>query len=110
MPAERARSLLIVAAKSRNNRVAANALVGLYHHGDRSVLPGLLEMAQHPEHSFRLSAIWAMGKTGDPHFVPFLTHLFKESDGKERLAVTRPLAQIRRHESAPSASIPCRRQ
>jgi len=39
-----------------------------------------------------------MGKTADPHFVPFLTQLFKESDGKVRLAVTRALAQIRRRE------------
>ena len=102
MPAERARSLLMVAAKSRNNRVAANALVGLHHHGDRSALPGLLDMAQHPEQSFRLSAIWAMGKTADPHFIPLLTQLFKQSEGKVRLAVTRALAQIRRHENAAS--------
>jgi len=104
MPAERARPLLMAATKSRNNRVAANALVGLYHHGDRSALNGLLEMARHPEQSFRLSAIWAMGKTADPHFVPFLTQLFKQSDGKVRLAVTRALTQIRRREKA--AAVP----
>ena len=100
MPADRARPLLMAAAKSPNNRVAANALVGLYHHGDMSALPCLLDMAQHPEPSFRLSAIWAMGKTADSRFVPFLTQLFKQSQGKVRLAITRALAQIRRRDKA----------
>jgi len=52
-----------------------------------------------------------MGKTADPHFVPFLTQLFKVSDGKVRLAVTRALAQIRRREKeAPDRNTPGRHQ
>ena len=103
MPADRARPLLIAAAKSGHNRVVANALVGLYHHGDHSAVSSLLQMAQHPSLSFRISAVWAMGKTQDTRFVPFLTELFRESEGKMRLAVTRALAQIRRGEKLDAA-------
>ena len=106
MPADRARPLLIAAAKSANNRVAANALVGLYHHGDDSAICSLFQMAQRPDLSFRLSAVWAMGKTGDARFLPFLTELFKDSRGKLRLAATRALSQIRRREKLDAVDSP----
>jgi|SRR5579883_3552 len=98
IPGDEARPLLAAAAKVQNNRVQANALIGLYRAGDLGVISNLLKMAEHPDPVFRLSAFWAIGETGDPRFIPFLNQQFKISEGKLRLAVTRALAQIRRRE------------
>lgn len=100
MPVEEVRSLLAAAAQSPNNRVQANALLGLYRAGDPTAVPGLLKMARHVEPLFRMSAFWAMGQTGDSRFVAVLNREFKASEGKVRLSVTRALAQIRRREKA----------
>ena len=100
LDASESRPLLLTASKSKNNRVAGNAAVGLYRLGDTKVIRPLLEMARHKELLFRLSALWAIGETQDPRFLPFLTEQFKTADGKLRLAVTKALAQIRRREKA----------
>jgi HEAT repeats len=95
------RALLLTASKSKFNRVAGNAILGLYRIGDLKSVRLLLDMARQREApAFRLSALWAIGETQDPRFLPFLLEQFKTSDGKERLAVTRAMASIRRREKA----------
>ena len=93
-----ARPFLRAAAKSHNSRMAANALLGLYRHGDREAIPKLLNMAQDHAPASRLSAFWAMGETGDPRFLPFLADRYRASEGRMRHAVTSALARIRRRE------------
>jgi hypothetical protein len=96
--ADDARSLFQTAARSKTPRVAANAAVGLYRIGDLSSLPVLFHMAAHREPGPRTSAAWAMGETGDPRFLPFLTAWFARSTGNERVNVLQALGRIRRRE------------
>ncbi len=93
------RPLLVTASKSKHNRVAANAVLGLYRIADLKAVRMLLDMVRQRESpAFRISALWAIGETQDPRFLPFLMEQFKSSDGKVRLAVTRAMGSIRRRE------------
>lgn len=94
------RPLLLTAAKSPNHRVAGNAILGLYRISDLSSIRRIFEMAQHHDPRFRSTAVWVMGETQDPRFLPFLTERFSQSSGNERMAVLRALSQIRRRERA----------
>ncbi|HUA20057.1 MAG TPA: HEAT repeat domain-containing protein [Bryobacteraceae bacterium] len=93
-----AQALLSVALKSKNNRVAANAALGLYRISDGRAVPALLEMMRHPDPAFRLSALWAIGQTGDPRFLPALQSQFPTAQGKTRLAIAGAMSHIRRRE------------
>lgn len=95
------RTLLLSAAKSKHNRVAANAALGLYRIAEFKAIRMLLDMArQREDPSFRISAFWAIGETQDRRFLPFLMEQFKLSKGKIRLAITRAMGSIRRREKA----------
>jgi HEAT repeat protein len=98
--ADEARSLLVTAARSKTPRVASNAAVGLYRIGDLSGLRLLFSMSGHDDPDRRVSAAWAMGETGDPRFLPFLTTWFSRSSGNERVNVLQALGRIRRREKS----------
>src|ERR1035438_423511 len=79
--------------------MAANAILGLYRIAEMKAVRMLLDMVRQRESPpFRISALWAMGETQDPRFLPFLMEQFKLSEGKIRLAVTRAMASIKRRE------------
>lgn len=90
--------LLLTASKSKHNRVAANAALGLYRLADLKAITIMLDLARRPDPLFRISAYWAIGESQDPRFFSFLMEQFKTSQGRERLAVTRALGCIRRRE------------
>ncbi len=98
--------MLFTAAKSKHHRVAGNAVVGLYRIAEVRSVAMLLDMARHKDPAFRLSAIWAMGDTGDPRFVPVVTEMFRRSAGAERVATLRTLARIRNRNVARNAKPP----
>ncbi len=98
--ADEAHSLLTTAARSKTPRVAANAAVGLYRIGDLSSLRLLFNMANRENPASRTSAAWAMGETGDPRFLPFLTAWFPRSTGEERVNLLQALGRIRRREKS----------
>ncbi|HEV8042488.1 MAG TPA: HEAT repeat domain-containing protein [Bryobacteraceae bacterium] len=99
LEANESRPLLLTAAKSKHNRVAGNALLGLYRIAELKAIRMLLDMARQREApAFQISALWAIGEAQDPRFLPFLMQQFKALDGKARLAVTRAMASIRRRE------------
>ncbi len=60
------------AAEDPHHRVAANALVGLYQQGDPASVAGLAGMIRRPDLASRAAAAWAMGRIGDPRFIPLL--------------------------------------
>ncbi len=93
-----AQALLAAAMKSKNNRVAANAALGLYRISDNRAVPALLEMMRHPDPLFRMSALWAIGQTEDSRFLPDLQSQFQGSEGKTRLAIAGAMSRIRRRE------------
>jgi hypothetical protein len=95
-----ARPLLLNAARSKTPRVAGNAAVGLYRVGDLSSLRLMFSMAQEDDQARRSTAAWAMGETGDPRFLAFLTAWFPRSDGSERVNILQALGRIRRREKS----------
>jgi len=98
MDSEEAKPHLLSALKSKNNRVAANAALGLYLCGDATAMRTLLELLRHPDPMFRLSALWAIGETQDERFLPVLTDHYKHAEGKLRLATVGAMSRIRRRE------------
>ncbi|MCS7042163.1 MAG: HEAT repeat domain-containing protein [Bryobacteraceae bacterium] len=68
-------------------RPAANACVGLYLAGRTEALRELRNMALHADFRFRAAAAWAMGRTGDPRFLPLLAEM--------RAASPAPVALLR---------------
>jgi hypothetical protein len=98
MDPEEAKPHFLSALKSKNNRVAANAALGLYMCGDATAMRLLLEMLRHPDPLFRLSALWAIGETKDERFLPVLADHYKNADGKLRLATVGAMSRIRRRE------------
>jgi hypothetical protein len=97
---EDARPLLLTAARSKVPRVAGNAAVGLYRMGDLAGVQLLFSMGQESDKDLRTTAAWAMGETGDPRFLPFLTASFARSSGNERVNVLQALSRIRRREKS----------
>lgn len=89
------RPVLLIAGRSPHNRVAANALLGLYKHGSLDSIPLLLRMAADPDATRRVSALWAIGETGDPRFLPYLAGEFLTAEGKEKQRIVRALSRIR---------------
>jgi hypothetical protein len=98
MDPEETKPHFLSALKSKNNRVAANAALGLYLCGDATAVRLLLEMLRNPDPLFRLSALWAIGETQDERFLPVLTEHYKHAEGKLRLATVGAMSRIRRRE------------
>jgi hypothetical protein len=96
----------VSALKSSNNRVAANAALGLYLCGDVTAVHVLLDMLRHTDPLFRLSALWAIGETQDDRFLPVLVEHYKHAEGKLRLATVGAMSRIRRREKSADESGP----
>jgi hypothetical protein len=91
---EEARELLWKCATDCNNRVAGNALAGLYCLGETESIRLALDMAAHPSADFRATAAWAMGKSEDPRFMPALSSLAVDSASRARANARRSMARI----------------
>jgi hypothetical protein len=82
----------------KDNRVVGNAIVGLHLAGNPDVQKILQKFSEYFAPEFRMTAAWAMGKLGDPFFVPILTPLIKDVHQGVRRAALRALHRIRRIE------------
>jgi HEAT repeat protein len=91
-------------AKDSNNRVAGNALLGLYSLGEEPAMEGLLRMSEHSFPRFRATAAWVMGQTQDPSFLEALHRLEKDRDAQVQRNASLALARIDRM-AAPEAEI-----
>jgi hypothetical protein len=98
LDAEETKPHFLAALKSSNNRVAANAALGLYLSGDATAMPVLLDLLRHTDPIFRRSALWAIGETRDERFLPILADYYKQAEGKLRLAAIGAMSRIRRGE------------
>jgi hypothetical protein len=78
-----------------NNRVAGNALLGLYRLGQTSAIAEIFAMAEHESPIFRATAAWVMGETGDPRFMESLAGLLTEPDATVRKRAFAALGQVR---------------
>ena len=96
----RAASLLWRAVKDVDNRVVGNALFGLYEFKDQNVIPDILSMAGHEKPTFRATAAWTMGQTGDPQFLPALDKLTHDLYAPVRKSAARAMERICKGEEA----------
>jgi hypothetical protein len=96
---DEARILLQFAMADVNNRVAANALLGLYYLGECAVLGELVKMAGNESAPFRSSAAWAMAETGDFRFTDVLRGMLNDPDLTVRRHVFAALGRIKRSTS-----------
>ncbi len=92
---EDVRELLREAANDGNNRVAGNAMLGLYHLGECSVIPQLIKMAGQASSLSRLTAAWVMGECGDPRFSETLRRMLAQTDAVLRKRAFQALGQIK---------------
>ncbi len=92
---EDARDVLWEAAGDADNRVVANALLGLAYLGEPEALKLIRRMTIHPQPHFRASGAWAMGESGEPSFVSELDRLQQDDDAAVRRMATRSMARLR---------------
>jgi hypothetical protein len=90
-----ARALLQRAMDDSNNRVAGNAILGLYMIGDCSTIPVLLKMAESEMALTRSTAVWVMGETGDPRFLDVVAERLCDSDPMVRKRAFWALSRVK---------------
>jgi hypothetical protein len=100
------RELLAKYAGDRNNRIAANALVGLFRFGEReSAIAGVLRMAADQRAPFRGSAAWAMGEMPDRGLKGELERLRHDCDSIVRWNALRSLVRLRKRANDMQAEV-----
>jgi HEAT repeat protein len=92
---EGVQKLLWEASRDQNNRVAGNALIGLYRMGDVRGIGAVLDMAAHAEARFRATAGWVMGESADPRFLAPLGRMLADPDKMVRARAFRALGAVR---------------
>jgi hypothetical protein len=100
------RGILRDAAEDPHRRVRVNALVGLCKAGESDARHRLTELAAGGDPVTRRAAVWGMGHTGDPEFVPTLEALMSDTDERVRRMATRSLARLRLASSPSAAAAP----
>jgi len=95
-----ARSILIASVSDSNNRVAANAALGLYKLDETCCIAVILDMAENPSPIFRLSAVWTMNETQDPRFLVTLAKLIADADQRVRQLAFTSVAKIRKNKAS----------
>lgn len=103
-----ARELLEALIRDPNNRVAGNAMLGLYRLGLTYIIPEILNLAVHESALFRSTAAWVMGESGDPRFTEPLAGLLRESNAMVRKRAFAALGRMRSAVAAATAATPHR--
>jgi hypothetical protein len=96
-----ARALLGFAVNDGDNRVAGNALLGLYYLGATSSLVNVIKLAGTESKLSRSSAAWVMGESGDPRFIESLRRMISDPDVVVRKRVFAAMAQIKTANAQP---------
>ncbi len=91
-----ARELLGSLREDVDNRVAGNALLGLYRLGDATVIPEIAAMMGHEEPKFRATSAWVMGETGHPRFERMLSDLLKDPHTMARRTAIAAISRVHR--------------
>jgi HEAT repeat protein len=103
---QESRDILRDAASDPHRRVAINALIGLCKAGESDARNRLIELSAGGDPISRRAAVWGMGQTGDPEFVPILEVLIKDTDERVRRRAARSLARLRLAPSPRGAAAP----
>ncbi len=97
-----ARALLNFATNDADNRVVGNALLGLYHMGEASVLSDVIRLAVNEAAPFRASAAWVMGETADLRFSEALRRMISEPDATVRKRAFASLGRLKAASAIPA--------
>jgi len=79
-----------------NNRVAANAVYGLYLRGEKDAIAHVMRMASHPDPRRRAAAAWLMGMIGWPQFADVLKRMVKLDERQVKGTALKALVKINR--------------
>jgi HEAT repeat protein len=91
---EQCRSTLWASVCDGNNRVAGNALLGLYRHGDSRCIAPISALTAHVEEKFRATAAWVIAQTGDERFRERLLPLLDDQDTLVRQNAVQALKRL----------------
>jgi hypothetical protein len=105
---EPARDVLHSLVRDSNNRVAGNAILGLYKLGDAGMIAEIAAMARHDSAHFRATAAWVMGGTGDPRFTESVAGLLRDPNAVVRKRAFAALGGIRAFISQAARGPRCR--
>jgi hypothetical protein len=89
------RKLLESLVREADNRVAGNAVLGLYRLGVPSAVSEVLRYAAHDSAPFRSTAAWLIQETGDPRFTDTLSGLLCDRDAAVRKRAFQALVRLR---------------
>jgi hypothetical protein len=89
------RKLLESLVSEADNRVAGNAVLGLYRLGVPSAVSEVLRYAAHNSALFRSTAAWLIQETGDPRFTDTLPGLLCDRDAGVRKRAFQALVRLR---------------
>lgn len=79
-----------------DNRVAGNALYGLYLSGEADAIPGVMRLASHADPKFRATAAWLLGKIGQSEFADVLRRMVKDESRIVKGSALKSLVRINR--------------
>lgn len=91
-----------------DNRVAGNAVLGLYRLGAPESIQLISEMARNECSKFRVTSAWVMGQTGDPRFLAILTTQLSDPERLVRTQALRSLVILKKALVAAQTGTPLR--
>ena len=91
---EGARAVFLTAMASEDNRVAGNAVIGLYRMGDATSIGWAASMSASQNPRRRATGAWIMGRTGDARFVPLLRQMVADPDPDVRRNAYRAMCAL----------------
>ena len=89
---------------SPSDRLVGNGLYGLYLIGDTASIRTAFDLAENQSPVVRPTAIWFMGQTGDPRFLPWLVEAMGTSDNRLRSRIFQAIRQIRERRAQAAAA------
>lgn len=98
------REVFLRAIKSPSDRLVGNGLYGLYLVGDTTSIRIAFDLAENQSPMVRPTAIWFMGQTGDPRFLPWLVEAMGTSDNRLRSRIFQAIRLIRERRAQAAAA------
>ncbi|MBM3768682.1 MAG: hypothetical protein FJW32_25150 [Acidobacteria bacterium] len=96
VPSDSLRAIFIAAAAEPHNRLAGNALVGLFRLGDQEARDAVLSMTRHEEEPFRATAAWVIGRVSWHGGATRLQEMTSDPSEKVRRNARRALGRLNR--------------
>lgn len=101
---QESREIFLRAINSPSDRLVGNGLYGLYLLGDTTSIRIAFDLAENQSPVVRPTAIWFMGQTGDPRFLPWLVEAMGTSDNRLRSRIFQAIRQIRERRAQAAAA------